>query len=211
MEKIKILVVEDDLAWIKLLEMLFKIEGDMEIVAAVKEKKEFYEIIENGNIDVILMDINLTSNQLDGIYIAAEVSGVIDAKIIMLTSLEPKEVALDSFNAGAVEFLSKSHYKKLPQVIRDVMNRNTPMEDLLKDYRRLKEQEMLSCLSGAEKEVFSLVEQGYTRDEIREKLVKSDSTIKNQINKIISKLGVGNVKEAIIKIKCRGLYNSKEL
>ncbi len=206
MALIKVLIVEDDPTWVKLLEMQFAIEKDIEIVATVNDKIHLYEILNTKDIDVILMDINLSSNHLDGVYIAAEVSEESEVKIIMLTSLDPKEVALDSFNAGAIAFVSKEDYRQLPQIIRNAIKPNLPMEELLEDYRRLKEQEVLKELSSAEREVVYLLAKGHTRASIGKKLVKSDSTVKNQINKILKKLKVESTKEAIKKVELRGLY-----
>ncbi|WP_338130595.1 hypothetical protein [Cohnella ginsengisoli] len=61
------------------------------------------------------------------------------------------------------------------------------MEALLKELRRLKREEQLQPLTAAEREVYVMLEEGYTHAQIERKLYKSESTLKNQVNKILKK------------------------
>jgi NarL family two-component system response regulator LiaR len=49
------------------------------------------------------------------------------------------------------------------------------------------------------------MEKGLSRSEIQEKLVKSSNTIKNQIQSILKKLSVSDVKAAINKARSGGI------
>ena len=54
---------------------------------------------------------------------------------------------------------------------------------------RLKREERLRGLTPAEREVFDLLDEGYTHSQMEQKLFKTESTLKNQINKILKSSG----------------------
>lgn len=212
MNKIKVMIVEDDLDWIKALIDKLNYEEDMLVIATATNRKEAIKCAGNLDIDVILMDINLEGNKCDGIYAAAEIRQLNHAKIIMLTVLDETEIIINSFTAGAINYVSKKHYKEIPSIIRTALDPSNPIELLIEEYNRLQEEEQLAILSPSEKEVFKLIEKGCTSTEIENELHKSKSTLKNQINTIFKKLGTNTRKEAIEKIKMKGLYdNLKDL
>src|SRR5690606_9796356 len=93
----------------------------------------------------------------------------------------------------------------LPDVIRGALKGGNPMEALLKEFARLKREEQLRPLTGAEREVFELLEDGYTQPQIGRKLYKAESTLKNQVNQILKKLRVKSSKEAVEKVRRGGL------
>ncbi|MCX7922238.1 MAG: response regulator transcription factor [Clostridia bacterium] len=205
MDKIKILIVEDDPDWTKSMVNFLHKQNDIEVVATASNKQDAIKLANPEQVDVILMDINLTENKYDGIYAAAEIQQSKKVKIIMLTSLSDEDIITNSFNAGAVNYISKTNYKELPNAIRSTYKTTSPIEVLLKDYSRLKEEEQLKDLTPAEKEVFDLIKAGYTQSQIEKKLNKAESTLKNQVNKILKKLNVRSCKEALHKVKTRGL------
>ena len=84
------------------------------------------------------------------------------------------------------------------------------MEALLKEFTRLKREEQLQVLTAAEREVFELIEDGYTQPQIQEKLYKAESTLKNQVNKMLKKLGVRSSKEAVEKVRRKGLWDRRD-
>ncbi|MDF2660980.1 MAG: two component transcriptional regulator, LuxR family, partial [Paenibacillus sp.] len=61
-----------------------------------------------------------------------------------------------------------------------------------------------------ERELFGLLEAGYTQREIGGKLYKAESTLKNQVNKMLKKLRVKSSKEAVEKVRRGGLVPETE-
>jgi len=205
MQPIKILITEDDPDWIKAMTAFLNKEADMLVVGAATSREEAVRLAGTLEFDVALMDICLTPGQVDGIYAAMELLEVRPAKVIMLTSLEEESVITKAFTAGAVQYVVKTDYRSLPQTIRTVMRSSNPMEVLLKEFARLKREEQLKELTGAERELFGLLEAGYTQREIGGKLYKAESTLKNQVNKMLKKLRVKSSKEAVEKVRRGGL------
>ncbi|RKN82158.1 response regulator [Paenibacillus ginsengarvi] len=203
---IKLFIVEDDPDWIKAMTVFLNREADLLVVGAAVSREEAVRLAGELEFDVALMDICLTPGRLDGIYAAME---LLDerpqAKVIMLTSLEDEAVVTKAFTAGAVQYVVKTEYRTLPQTIRSAKRERNPLESLLKEFARLKREEQLSPLTGAERELFELLEEGYTGPQMRRKLFKAESTLKNQVNKLLKKLKVKSGKEAVEKVRRRGL------
>ena len=101
---IKVIVVDDEQNWLIAISKLLNKEDDISVVGTANNKESVINLIkENLSFDVILMDISLSSNKYDGIETALEIKELKeDAKIIMLTSFENRELIIDSFTAGAV-------------------------------------------------------------------------------------------------------------
>ncbi|MCX7745486.1 MAG: response regulator transcription factor [Clostridia bacterium] len=208
MEKIKILLVEDDVVWQEHIKRFLHAEGDISVIYITASKEDAIDYAKKQDIDIILMDISLSDNQYEGIAAALEISRFSKAKVLMLTSLSQDEVIIDSFTAGAIDFISKVNYKQLPDRIRLACKNTTPFEVLLKEYSKLKKENQLKDLTPAEREIYDLLEEGYTKSKIESTLYKSSGTLKNQIRHILKKLSVKSSKEAVQKIKSLGLKDS---
>lgn len=212
MEKIRIMVVEDDAVWRKGLVDYINQEADLTVVATAESKQEAIDSYRQLEIDVVLLDINLTENNLDGIEIALELSEMKEnGKIIMLTSLTAEEVIVDSFSAGAVNFISKLNFKEIPEAIRAAYRQQSAIHPtaaaaLRNELQRLKQEEDKKLLSPAEKEILQLIHEGQTQSQIEKTLHITKRTIKNHINRILKKMGVQSSKEAAAKAKRKKLF-----
>jgi NarL family two-component system response regulator LiaR len=204
-EHIKVLLVEDDPDWIKAMTSFLNHEKDILVVGAAMQSEEAIRLAGTLAFDVVLMDIQLTVGGMEGIYVAAEINDIHPAKIIMLTSVGDESVMTQAFTAGAVNYIEKTRFKDIPHAIREAHRHPSAMEALLKEFARLKREEQLKELTPAEREVFELIEIGYTQPQMERKLHKTESTLKNQVNKILKKLGAKSSKEAVEKVRRRGL------
>lgn len=210
MSHIKVFIVEDDADWIKALTAFLNREDDLLVVGAAANSDEALRMAQTIAFDIVLMDIQLEGSILDGIHTAMMMHEHSSAKIIMLTSLNDERSMTQAFTAGALHYLEKTRYQELPQTIRSAYHHPAPMEALLKELARLKREEQLKDLTGAEREVFELIEAGYTQSQIEQKLFKAESTLKNQVNKMLKKFGVRSSKEAVEKVRRRGLFHRDE-
>jgi DNA-binding NarL/FixJ family response regulator len=208
-EHIKVLLVEDDADWIKATSFLNH-EEDILVVGAAMQSEEAIRLARTLEFDVVLMDIQLTVGGTEGIYTAVEMHELHPAKIIMLTSVNDEQVIMQAFTAGAVNYIDKTRFKEIPQAIRNAYHHPSAMETLLKEFARLKREEQLKELTPAEREVFELIEEGYTQPQMEQKLFKAESTLKNQVNKILKKLGVKSSKEAVERVRRKGLQQDKD-
>jgi len=207
MNHLKLMIVEDDPNWLKLLTQMLNEEPDFLVAGAADHYEEAIRIYDELKPDVVLVDVILGKDLHGGIKTAAELgTRTAPPDIIMLTSLTEAQVVTQSFAAGAVQYVAKKNYKELPGAIRSLSRDFSPLSLLLDDYRRLRVEEQLKGLTPSERHIFELIEQGMTMSQIEQQLFKSHSTVKNQMNKILKKLGVASRKEAVAKIKRKGVY-----
>ncbi|MDF2837495.1 MAG: hypothetical protein K0Q63_3135, partial [Paenibacillus sp.] len=139
--------------------------------------------------DVILMDINLTGNNLDGLEATKEIVSQLyerGIKVIMLTSLTEGEIIMKSFQFGALNYINKLSYKDIVRAVREAHeDRSTIHADAA---RIMRNEIQLRELSPMEREVFELRKEGLSKQQISDKLHKSTNTIKSQIKSIKNKL-----------------------
>jgi len=211
LNRIHVFLVEDDPDWIKSMTVFLNAQEDMIVVGAAESPEQAIAMAEVLSFDIVLMDIQLTAGRLDGIYAAAEIhERKPEAKVIMLTSLDDELVIMQSYTAGAVNYIEKSNFDELPAAIRSAVHQPGSMEVLLKEFARLKREEQLRSLTPAEREVFDLLDEGYTHSQMEKKLFKTESTLKNQINKILKKLGVRSSREAVEKVRRKGIVREND-
>lgn len=212
MESIKVFLVEDDPVWRKGLVDYLNKEPGITVTGEAGTKEEAIEKYSPAHVDVVLMDINLTENNLDGIETAlAFIQLSPDCKIIMLTSLTAEDVIVESFSAGAVNYISKSSFKEIPDAIRAAHLRQSAIHPtaaaaLRNEFLRMKNEENQKLLSPAEKEILQLIHQGQTQTQIEQALHITKRTIKNHINRILKKMGVKTSKEAASKASQKKLF-----
>ena len=188
MDKIKIMLVEDDPFWQRVLAEDLAGEPDFALTHVASTKEEACSFAEQAEVDVVLMDLNLTEDRLDGLEAARELKLRIgrDMKIIMLTSLQEKEIVVKSFQSGANNYITKSSYRDIVQAIRDAhAGRPVLHPDAVP---ALVEEIRMIQLTPSERELYELREKGYTRSQISAALNKSLNTVKTQLRSIREKL-----------------------
>ncbi len=209
-DKIRVIVVDDDLSFQKGMISFINQQSDMIVIGVASNKTDAVGLAKSLEVDLILMDINLNGNESDGIVAAMEILEFNEAKIIMLTGIDDASTIMDSFTAGVVHYILKENYSEIPNIIRFLHRNETPYKLLIKEFSRLKKEEQLQALSYPEKEIFHLIEQGYTQAEIAQMLYKTQNTIKTQIKSILRKLDVSNTKEAVKKIEFKGILGKSK-
>jgi two-component system response regulator DevR len=209
---IKVMIVEDDPVWLKSLTDFLNKEQDLTVIGSASTREEALTLFQEVNPDIVLMDINLTENNLDGIDIALEFSHLEKlTKVIMLTTLSEQEVIVDSFAVGALNYMNKLHFLDLPEAIRAAHKNQSSIHPsaataLRNEFHRLKKEEQQSILTPAEKDILKLINQGNTQSQIANQLYITQRTIKNHVNRILKKLGVKSSKEAAEKAQKRDLF-----
>ncbi|GIP54502.1 MULTISPECIES: response regulator transcription factor [Paenibacillus] len=189
MERIRVMLVEDDSFWRDHISGDLADEPDIQVAGVAATKEEAIELASKQDLDVILMDINLTGNNLDGLDAAEQIlhqERNRSVKIIMLTSITEAEVIMKSFRLGAMNYINKSSYRDILNAIREA---NSGRASIHPDAARAMRSEVqLMELSPTEREVFELRRSGMSKREISERLHKSTNTIKTQLRSIKNKL-----------------------
>jgi NarL family two-component system response regulator LiaR len=113
------------------------------------------------NLDIILADLNLIDKWYGGFDIIFGIKEIKKVKFITLTREYDDATILNSFTAGAVNCLSKSNFKQLPDAIRTTFyNENLLLLILINDYRRLRvfeaKEKLFTGLTPVQKETMNL-------------------------------------------------------
>lgn len=167
----------------------------------------FLSKIENLNVDVVLMDIGLPGmSGIEGVKKAIDKKP--ELNILMLTVYEDSEKVFDALCAGACGYLvKKTPPVKLLEAIKDVYEGGSPMSSnvarqvisAFKEVKNISAKDFDYELSQREKEVLSLLADGYNYQEIANSLFISVDTVRHHIRNIYRKLHVHSQSEAVAK------------
>ncbi|MEN8907969.1 MAG: LuxR C-terminal-related transcriptional regulator, partial [Clostridiales bacterium] len=161
--------------------------------------------LQKSNIEFLIIDNDIKNNKNYTLSIIYNILQLYNVKIILINSTNDKELIKNAFSIGITYFMLKNNYTEFPKILLQIHNKELPYFPILEDYKKLKRNEQLSLLSPAEKELFNLIEQGFSQSEIINILFKSENTIKSQKKKILRKLNVTCCKEAVKKIHSNGV------
>jgi two-component system vancomycin resistance associated response regulator VraR len=219
--RIRYAIVEDDPDWQHGLIAYLSKEPDFALAAAASSLEEARAVLSGGGFDVVLMDVMLANNR-EGIELTAEITAQHDCKVIMLTSMEDREIIMDAFRAGAVDYHLKSNYVDIPAAIRSAYrNRSTisasvadTVRDELKrlsgierDYRRKQTEDLVT---PTERHILQMIDEGYSQSQIADRFVISLRTVKVHVGNILRKLGKTSSKEAAAELRKLGLFEEEE-
>ncbi|BFT71272.1 LuxR C-terminal-related transcriptional regulator [Paenibacillus sp. P36] len=219
MEPIRILIVEDDLDWLRGLKAYLDRQPDLQVIRTLSTAEEARELFtaSEPDADVVLMDIML-QDEPAGIGLAEQALLAWGAKVIMLTSMEEKDFIFRSFQAGAIDYQIKSRFEELPDIIRGAHARKASInaavaEQMREEFRRLKRlehqfkvKEARDLITPTELQVLEMIDQGHTQTEIASRFFISLRTVKIHVGHILKKLGSPSSKDAAQKMRELGLF-----
>lgn len=183
MQKIKLIVVEDDKDFLFLIQQTLEKETDFDLCALCSNKKEALSAVHTYSPDIVIMDLNLESNWMDGVEISRTIRLETNARIIILTSFDQSEIIMEACRqAFASAYVLKKQFSMLVPTIRTTYSGATPMSLLIYN-------SILEVLSPAERIVF---EQMMGRDIT---LHSKNKTISNQQSNILHKLELSSKSE----------------
>src|SRR6478736_3271348 len=166
MDKIKLMIVEDDPVWMQCISDYIEKENDIIVVKQAYNKDEALQVDYN-NIDVVLLDLTLLKDEgdeenLSGLEVARHLYKKGLKKTIMLTSWDEKDIILECFDKGVVNYITKTSYKDIPNAVREAykgkVNIHSDVSNVL--IGELKKERKMKILTPIESEVYSLKEQG---------------------------------------------------
>lgn len=219
MEKIRIMIVDDIDKLVEFFEKIISAEEDMEVVGTASSGKEAIEKAEFLKPDIILMDIQMETDEA-GIKATEKIKEKNpDVKIIMLTIHDDADIIFNSYVAGAMDFLLKnSSVVKIIKSIRDVYANSLQMraevaEKILGEMTRLKTENnsmlymtnLISKLTNTEIEILKLVYNGYKYKQIAVMRSIEEATVRTHVNHILTKLEFKNMKEVIKALSSLGI------
>jgi NarL family two-component system response regulator LiaR len=208
---IRLLIVDDQGIVRKGIRALLAEVDGMNVVGEAGDGMEAVKQAEVLQPDVILMDLVMPG--MDGIEATRQImASQPKARILVLTSFTGDDKVFPAIKAGALGYLLKdSEPEELITAIKNIY-RGQPF---LHPSIARKVLEELSHPTGSpptpeplterELEVLQLVAQGFSNQEIADRLVIGDATVRTHIGNILSKLHVANRVQAALYALRKGL------
>jgi NarL family two-component system response regulator LiaR len=210
-ETIRILIADDHAIVREGLRALIGTKPDMELVGEAADGVEAVLKARSLRPDVILLD--LVMPRKDGIEAIGEIKrDNPKARILVLTSFAEDEKVFPAIQSGALGYLLKdSSPQELLQAIREVYRGESSLHPAIarKLIRELNRPSDLPAteepLTEREVEVLALVARGLSNQEIAERLVVSERTVRTHVSNILGKLHLANRTQAALYAVREGL------
>ncbi|MDR0626457.1 MAG: response regulator transcription factor [Bifidobacteriaceae bacterium] len=197
--KSRILIADDHAAFRSGLRAILETQPDLECVAEVADGRAAVAEALRLRPDLAILDVRMP--KLDGLAAAAEIraAGPTGVKIIMLTTYDTDDYLHKALTAGAQGFVLKSlPPEELIAAVRaasrgdsyvdpSVVRRLTPrIADAIAPLKDLPPE--LARLTMREREVFQLIAEGFTNQEIGASLYIGEETVKTHVSRVLMKL-----------------------
>jgi NarL family two-component system response regulator LiaR len=214
--RIRILVTDDHAIIRKGIRAMLEIVPDMEVVGEAADGQTGVAQAAALRPDVILMD--LVMPEMDGIEAIRQIKvQQPEARILVLTSFAGDDKVFPAIKAGALGYhLKDSDPEDLVQAIRQVHRGEASLHPmiarkLLQELARPLEQPPTpDPLTQRELEVLRLVAQGLDNQEIADRLVISEATVRTHVSNILSKLHLASRTQAALYALREGLASLDE-
>ena len=200
---IRILSVDDHKLIRRGIAALVATEPHMRIVAEAANGHEAVKEFRAHRPDITLMDLQMP--QMCGLEAIIAIRGEFpEARIIVLTTYAGDVQALRALKAGAFAYLLKEALDvELLDMIRAVHSGRKSISPEVSF--QLAEHATDDALTGSEVRVLGLIAEGKANKEIARRLSVSDTTVKGQVQSILSKLGASDRTHAVMIGLKRGI------
>ena len=201
MNKIRVMIADDQAIVAQGLGALLSVEDDMEVVKIVDNGQKVLEELEKQPVDVILMDIRMPV--MNGVECTGHVCEKYpNTKVLILTTFDDDEYISKAIGNGASGYMLKDlTAEKLTAAVRNVHIGNSVLDHLItkkivgntgviREKRKSIRTENGDALTTREMDILRLVAHGLNNTEISDALCLSLGTVKNYITALYDKLGI---------------------
>lgn len=195
MEKIKVMIVDDDDFVREGMSIILDLDDAFEVVGCAANGEEAIKLARKRKADVILMDIQMP--QMDGIEATRMIVTEELGRVLILTTFDDYELVKQALQCGAKGYLIKNHTPdELKDMIRSIHNGIGVMdENIMGALAELTTIEGKKAARGfcaeqftkRELEVIELVAKGLSNKQIAKHLFLTEGTVKNYISSILDK------------------------
>jgi len=215
MSGIKVIIFDDNDSLRDSISMLLQDNADFTLAGSYPHCLDVAENITNTKPDVVIMDIDMPGmNGIEGVKLIRKNFPAV--QILMLTVFDDDEKVFAAIKAGANGYILKNaEPQRLLQAISEVYNGGAPMtpviaKKVLHQFQTiLPEEEKDYHLSSREKEVLSLLVEGFSYKMIAAKLSITYDTVRAHMKKIYEKLHVASMTEAVAKAITQNIFPPK--
>lgn len=206
---IRLLIVDDHDIVRQGISAILSQEPDFEVVGEAKDGKSALDAVARLHPGVVLLDMRMPG--ADGIEVCREIGARFpDVRVIILTAFLDSETINRCIQAGARGFVVKDVERTdLKRSIRDVAMGEAFLDRKVHaavvDRLKRESERNRPVLNEREVSILKLMAEGFTNRQIANKLYVSEGTIKDQLQKIMDKLGANNRVSALYLAAKEGL------
>lgn len=219
---IRVILVEDDVAFQQALRHTFTTAPDMQLVAVLSTRAEGLKILNHAPADVLLVDLGLPDGSGIDVIRAAH-SKWPECNIMVSTAFGDEMHVMQSLEAGATGYLLKdSSTASIASEIRSLHQGGSPISPLIarQILMRFRHEDTTlplaassanatrARLSAREQQVLEYITKGFNSDEIAELMGVSRHTVLTFVRRIYKKLEVSSKTEAIYEARSQGLLGA---
>lgn len=211
MEKIKVMLVDDQAILLDGLKAILETDSSIKVIQTAKNGKEAIVAIKEEQPDVVLMDIRMPD--MDGVECAKLIKDNWQhISILMLTTFSDEAYILEALRCGACGYLLKDiNGEKLIQAVKDAYKGDTilPASIAAQIASRItfqlpsKEEHLKNVLglSEREAEVAVMISEGFNNKQIAAAIHISEGTVKNYTSSVYGKMQAEDRTAAAIQIR----------
>lgn len=202
----KVLVCDDQAIVRDGLELLLKLEADIEVIGSAQDGVEAVEMAEKFQPDLVLMDLKMPG--LTGVEATRRICASHPTiRVLVLTTFDDDEWVFDAIRAGAAGYILKdTPREKVIEAIRGTLSGKSFVDPsvagkLLQHVSSKQEQPQSTItekLTSRELEVLKAISHGLTNADIAARLHLSEGTVRNHISAIFAKLEINDRTQAAI-------------
>ena len=213
-KRIRVVIADDQMLMRQGLAELLSANGDIDVVALAADGVEALAMILEHRPDVALLDIRMPG--MTGVEVLrAAGERELDVAIMMLTTFHDDKAMIESLCSGAKGFLLKdTSAEVLADAVRMLAQGKSYLlpaitericAGLTRFPQSVDDGAIAVTLTERELEVLRLVGTGLTNKEIGGALGCTEGTIRNHMSAVLSKLGVRDRTQALLRALDRGL------
>lgn len=224
MDKIRVLLVDDQAIIREGLATILRYESGIEVVGQASDGKEALVEARTLEPDVVLMDIKMPV--LGGIPATRRIKEELpDTRVIILTTYDADDLVFEGIKAGAQGYLLKDvSAEMLAEAIQGVVRGEARLDPkvagkVLTEFKRLSADVItnpvaeanedsdlvLTPLTEREEDVLRLLAEGLSNKKIGTRLSLAEGTVKNYASAIIGKLQANDRTHAVVTALRHGL------
>lgn len=200
LDKIKIIVVDDHPMVIEGMKAMLNQIRYVELCATASNAYEAMEKVKENQPDLVITDINMP--EISGVELTSKLKKEFpNLKIIGMSTFNERSYIAQMIQNGADGFLVKSASKEeietaISSVVDGKMHLSSDAGMSTSEQKELKNQ---PTLTSREKEILTLISEGFTNPQIAEKLFISLYTVETHRKNLLSKFKTNNT-ASLIKI-----------
>lgn len=209
----KVLICDDQALIRDGLEMLLRLEEDIEVVGQAQDGVEALELVAQHQPDLVLMDLKMPI--MNGIDATREICSHHPAvKILVLTTYDDDQWLFDAIRAGAAGYLLKDTPREaVIDAVRGTVEGKSFVDPAVagrllgqvSSHQKQPRTLLTDKLTPREADVLRLIARGHTNTEIAERLYLSEGTVRNHVSSVFAKLDVSDRTQAAVTAIQHGL------